>query len=79
MANKISAASGSAPRKEHYMDPAHVMDFGNLHLGHPPASKHTVGMLDLYVNVFGLDEIGGSTLPISIIVSRMAGRVKSQD
>lgn len=73
MADKGITASET--RKAHYMDPAHAMDFDNLHLGHPSASKHTVGMLDLYVHVFGLDEIAGSKLPISIAVSACPGRI----
>lgn len=69
MAGKVTPAA-QPPSKE-YMEPAHVMDFDNLNLGHPPASKHTEGMLDLFVHVFGLDEIAGSNLPISIVVCTM--------
>lgn len=72
MSNESPAkANPTKERKVHYMDAAHVQDFSNLHLGHPAASKRTVGLLDLFVNVFGLDEIAGSSLPISLIVCYM--------
>lgn len=56
-------------RKINPMDAAHVMDFGNLALGHPPASHKHVWLVDLAANVYGLDEIQGSDRPISVVVS----------
>lgn len=50
------------------MDPAHVMDFGILNLGHPEASVHTVDITDMQVFVHGLDEIKDRDLPIAAIV-----------
>lgn len=47
----------------------HKWDFPPLILEHKPRSKRTVTLVDLDVDVYGLDEIKGSTLPISAIVS----------
>jgi len=60
----------NAARKANPSDAVHVMDFGNLSLGHPKASHHVVMLVDLAVNVYGLDEIAGSTRPIAVVVSR---------
>lgn len=51
------------------MDQAHVMDWAVLSLGHEAASKTTVHLIDMDVHVFGLEEIKGSDLPVSILVS----------
>lgn len=40
-----------------------------MDLGHLKASKRVVSLVDFEVNVFGLDEIAGSTLPIVPLVS----------
>ncbi len=56
-------------RKINPMDAAHVMDFGNLALGHPDASHKNVWLVDLAVNVYGLEEIKDSNRPISVVVS----------
>lgn len=61
-------------RKANPMDAAHVMDFGNLALGHPPASHKHVWLVDLAVNVYGLEEIKDSTRPIAVVVSAVCGR-----
>lgn len=50
------------------MDPAHVMDWGRLDLGHPEASVTTVDITDMQVFVHGLEEIKGSNLPIAVVV-----------
>jgi len=44
------------------------MDFAGLDLGHARASKRVVPLVDFEVNVFGLDEIYGSTRPIVPLV-----------
>ncbi|KAL1411867.1 hypothetical protein Q8F55_002844 [Vanrija albida] len=49
-------------------DPAHVMDFPTLNLGYEPCSKKEMNMVDLDINVFGLDEIVGSTKPIAVVI-----------
>lgn len=48
------------------LDPAHVMDFSNLHLGHPKTSKTVVTIVDMDVFVYGLDEIKDSTRPLAV-------------
>lgn len=71
-------------RKINPMDAAHVMDFGNLALGHPPASHKHVWLVDLAVNVYGLEEIRGSTKPVAVVVSgaqklgRIGGKVRAR-
>ncbi|BEJ13460.1 hypothetical protein CspHIS471_0306340 [Cutaneotrichosporon sp. HIS471] len=55
-------------RKINPMDAAHVMDFGNLALGHPTASHKNVWLVDLAANVYGLEEIKGSNRPISVVM-----------
>ncbi len=48
------------------LDPAHVMDFSNLHLGHAPSSKTVLQIVDLDVYVYGLEEIKGSSRPVAV-------------
>lgn len=48
----------------------HRFDFPSLTLGHKPRSKKTVTLVDLDLDVYGLDEIRKSRLPISAVVSR---------
>lgn len=50
------------------MDPAHVMDWGKLDLGHPEVSITEVDITDMTVFVHGLEEIKHSRLPIAVIV-----------
>ncbi|BEI93114.1 uncharacterized protein CcaverHIS019_0507420 [Cutaneotrichosporon cavernicola] len=53
-------------RQARNLDPAHVMDFSNLHLGHAPASKTVVTIVDMDVFVYGLEEIKDSKRPIAV-------------
>ena len=46
-----------------------ALNFAACSLGAAPASKRVVNLVDLGVNVFGLDEIKDSKLPIVGIVS----------
>lgn len=52
-------------------DPAHVMDFPSLNLGHAPCSKKAYTLVDLDVTVYGLDEIKGSDRPVAVVVSHL--------
>lgn len=54
------------------MDDAHAQDWSSLNLGHAPASQRTVHLADLRVDVWGVDEIAGSTRPVTCIVSNAA-------
>lgn len=47
----------------------HRFDFPSLILDHKPRSKKTVTLIDLDVDVYGLDEIRKSKLPICAVVS----------
>lgn len=47
----------------------HRFDFPSLILDHKPRSKRTVTLVDLDVDVYGLDEIRKSKLPICAVVS----------
>lgn len=58
------------------MSNAHVMDWDPLHLGHPKVSMREVNLIDLGVQVFGLDEIEGGSLPVAIVVG---GRRRTDD
>lgn len=49
-------------------DPAHVMDFPSLNLGHAPCSKKHYTLVDLDVTVYGLEEIKGSDKPVAAVV-----------
>jgi hypothetical protein len=46
-----------------------VMHYAGLDLGCPKASKRVLYILDLEVNVYGLDEIAGSTRDVAVAVS----------
>jgi len=50
-------------------DPAHVMDFPSLNLGHKPCSKKQVTIVDLDTYVYGLEEIKGNSRPVAAVVS----------
>ncbi|EJT50316.1 hypothetical protein A1Q1_00421 [Trichosporon asahii var. asahii CBS 2479] len=60
--------AGADARKANSQDPAHVMNFGNLSLGHPLASHQEVFLADLRVHVHGLAEIEGSTKPVAVVL-----------
>lgn len=47
----------------------HRFDFPSLILDHKPRSKKTVTLVDLDVDVYGLEEIKKSKLPICAVVS----------
>jgi len=64
------SANGSTTKKV----AREVMNYAGLDLGYPTASKRVVHVLDLEVNVYGLDEIAGSTRDIAVAVSEH-GRV----
>jgi hypothetical protein len=67
---EVVAVASAAPKKKIMpMDRAHVMDWEPLNLGHPIVSKTDVTIIDLDVQVFGLEEIRGSTRPIAVVVS----------
>lgn len=67
---ELSAGAGRAGKKKiGPMDNAHVMDWAPLNLGHPIVSMKEVNLIDLGVQVFGLEEIKGSDLPIAMVVS----------
>lgn len=51
------------------MDNAHAQDWSVLDLGHPAVSQQTVYLVDLRVDVWGVDEIADSTRPVTCIVS----------
>ncbi|BEJ16152.1 hypothetical protein CspHIS471_0507570 [Cutaneotrichosporon sp. HIS471] len=53
-------------RQARNLDPAHVMDFSNLHLGHVSASKTVVTIVDMDVFIYGLEEIKDSKRPIAV-------------
>lgn len=69
-----SEAAANDKKTAANLDPAHVMDFSNLHLGHPPSSKTIVTIVDLDVYVYGLEEIKESKRPISVAVRLTRGR-----
>lgn len=50
-------------------DPAHVMNLPSLNMGYEPCSKKDITIVDLDIQVYGLDEIQGSTKPVVAIVS----------
>lgn len=56
-------------RKIGPMDDAHAQDWSVLDLGHPAVSQRTIYLVDLKVDVWGVDEIAGSSLPVTCIVS----------
>jgi len=66
-----AAASAKPKKKVMPMDRAHVMDWEPLNLAHPIVSKKNVTLIDLDVQVFGLEEIQTSTRPIAVIVRRV--------
>lgn len=68
IAAAASASASNASSRVRPMDNAHVMDWAPLHLGHPTASRRDIVLVDLPVQVFGLDEIAGSDLPVAVIV-----------
>lgn len=47
----------------------HKFDFPSLILDHKPYSKRMITLVDLDVDVYGLDEIKKSKLPICAVVS----------
>ncbi|KAL1407506.1 hypothetical protein Q8F55_006939 [Vanrija albida] len=47
----------------------HAMDYPALTLGHGTPSKRTLDLVDLTVHVYGLDEIRGSSRPLSVIIA----------
>lgn len=51
------------------MDNAHAQDWSVLDLGHALVSQRTIYLVDLKVDVWGVDEIAGSSLPVTCIVS----------
>lgn len=53
-------------------DPAHVMNLPSLNMGYAPCSKKDITIVDLDIQVYGLDEIAGSTKPVVAIVSAEA-------
>lgn len=59
-------------RKVGPMDDAHAQDWAVLDLGHARASQRTVHLVDLRVDVWGLDEIAGGTRPVTCIVGAHA-------
>lgn len=59
---------GVAARKANSQDPAHVMNFGNLSLGHPLASHREVFLADLRVHVHGLEELSATNKPIAVVM-----------
>lgn len=65
---QLAEMSSGGKKKIGPMDKAHVMDWEPLNLGHPIASMREVNLIDLAVQVFGMDEIEGSDLPVAIIV-----------
>lgn len=50
-------------------DPAHVMNLPSLNMGYEPCSKKDITIVDLDIQVYGLEEIQGSTKPVVAIVS----------
>lgn len=60
-------------------DPAHVMNFPSLNLGHAPCSKTQFNIVDLDIYVYGLEEIKGSNRPVAAIVRFNYGLVLITD
>lgn len=72
-AAQANARAAADKKKAANLDPAHVMDFSNLHLDHAPSSKTVVTIVDLDVYVYGLEEIKNSTRPIAVAVRSELG------
>jgi hypothetical protein len=68
--NATDLLGRSAKEKRHYLGPEHIFDFPSLIIDNPVASKKRINLVDLNVDIYGLNEIQGSLLPIGVIVRR---------